>query len=67
MIRSMVDGLERKLAADGADLDGWLRLIRARGVLGEADKARQSYDTARTRASRTTRRRWRGSTAWRKR
>ena len=49
MIRSMVDGLEQKLAADGADLAGWLRLIRARGVLGEADRARRSYDTARAR------------------
>jgi cytochrome c-type biogenesis protein CcmH len=46
MIRSMVDGLEEKLKADGNDLDGWLRLIRARVVLGDTDKAKLAYDTA---------------------
>lgn len=46
MIRSMVDGLEEKLKANGKDLEGWLRLIRARGVLGEADKAKWAYDSA---------------------
>ena len=46
MIRSMVDGLEEKLAANPDDLDGWLRLIRSRAVLGEADKAKASYDKA---------------------
>ena len=49
MIRSMVDGLEEKLKADGTDLEGWLRLIRARGVLGERDKARAAYDAAKAR------------------
>ncbi|MGB7206757.1 MAG: c-type cytochrome biogenesis protein CcmI [Anderseniella sp.] len=39
MIRSMVDGLDTKLANDSSDLDGWLRLVRARIVLGEKDKA----------------------------
>ena len=46
MIRSMVDGLEEKLKVDSGDLEGWLRLIRARGVLGEAAKAKLAYDTA---------------------
>lgn len=46
MIRSMVDGLEEKLEANPDDLDGWLRLIRSRAVLGEADKARAAYDKA---------------------
>lgn len=46
MIGSMVDGLEQKLAANPDDLDGWLRLIRARAVLGEADKAKAAYDKA---------------------
>lgn len=46
MIRSMVDGLEERLAANPDDLDGWLRLIRSRAVLGEADKARAAYDKA---------------------
>jgi cytochrome c-type biogenesis protein CcmH len=46
MIRSMVDGLEQKLAANPDNLDGWLRLIRARAVLGDTDKAKAAYDKA---------------------
>ena len=46
MIRSMVDGLEERLAANPDDLDGWLRLIRSRAVLGEAGKAKEAYDKA---------------------
>jgi cytochrome c-type biogenesis protein CcmH len=46
MIRSMVDGLEEKLTANPNDLDGWLRLIRSRAVLGEASKAKAAYDKA---------------------
>ena len=48
MIRSMVDGLDERLKADGNDLEGWLRLIRARSVLNEADKASAAYKQART-------------------
>lgn len=46
MIRSMVDGLEQKLAANPDNLDGWLRLIRARVVLGDTDKAKAAYRKA---------------------
>ncbi|PZF77742.1 c-type cytochrome biogenesis protein CcmI [Aestuariivirga litoralis] len=46
MIRSMVDGLEQKLAANPDNLDGWLRLIRARVVLGDTDKAQAAYKKA---------------------
>jgi cytochrome c-type biogenesis protein CcmH len=46
MIRTMVDGLEEKLAANPGDLDGWLRLIRSRAVLGDTDKAKAAYDKA---------------------
>jgi cytochrome c-type biogenesis protein CcmH len=46
MIRSMVDGLEEKLAANPDDLDGWLRLIRSRAVLGDTAKAKAAYDKA---------------------
>lgn len=46
MIRSMVDGLEQKLAANPDNLDGWLRLIRARAVLGDTDKAKAAYAKA---------------------
>jgi cytochrome c-type biogenesis protein CcmH len=47
MIRSMVDGLETKLKTDGNNLGGWLRLIRARSVLNEPDKARAALASAR--------------------
>ncbi len=47
MIRSMVDGLARRLAEDGSDLNGWLRLAQARLVLGEPDAARRVLDEAR--------------------
>lgn len=47
MIRGMVDGLEARLAENGADIEGWLRLIRARTVLNEAEKARAALETAR--------------------
>ncbi len=39
MIRGMVARLAERLDRDGADLDGWLRLVRAYAVLGERDKA----------------------------
>ena len=47
MVRGMVDGLEKKLKADAADTEGWRRLIRARMVLGEPDRARAAYAAAR--------------------
>jgi cytochrome c-type biogenesis protein CcmH len=46
MIRGMVEGLDMRLAEDGSDLDGWLRLIRARMVLGEKDKAADALNRA---------------------
>jgi cytochrome c-type biogenesis protein CcmH len=46
MVRSMVEGLEEKLKADGSDQEGWARLIRSRTVLGEMDKARAAYAAA---------------------
>jgi cytochrome c-type biogenesis protein CcmH len=39
-IRGMVDGLATRLAEDSADVDGWLRLVRAYSVLKDTDKAR---------------------------
>jgi cytochrome c-type biogenesis protein CcmH len=47
MIRGMVDGLDEKLKANPQDIEGWLRLIRARTVLGDADKANAALATAR--------------------
>lgn len=46
MIRGMVDGLEERLKSAPGDLEGWQRLIRARAVLGEIDKARAAYSSA---------------------
>ncbi len=46
MVSQMVDGLERKLATDGNNEAGWLRLMRARMVMGQPDKARQARDKA---------------------
>lgn len=41
-IRGMVEGLATRLAQNGQDLEGWLRLVRAYTVLHEADKARSA-------------------------
>lgn len=46
MIRSMVEGLDERLSENGADIDAWLRLIRARVVLGEKDKAADALNRA---------------------
>lgn len=46
MVNQMVNGLERKLASDGRNEAGWLRLMRARMVMGQADKARRAKEDA---------------------
>lgn len=45
-IQSMVDRLAARLADEPDDLDGWLQLGRAYGVLGQSDKALEAYQTA---------------------
>ena len=47
MIRNMVEGLAERLKDNPNDLTGWLRLIRARKVLGEDDKAKAALSRAR--------------------
>jgi cytochrome c-type biogenesis protein CcmH len=47
MIRGMVKRLSDRLRADGRDLDGWMRLVRAYAVLGDRDKAKSAADDAR--------------------
>ncbi|MGI9464258.1 MAG: c-type cytochrome biogenesis protein CcmI [Aestuariivirgaceae bacterium] len=47
MIAGMVDRLAKRLAGDGDDLDGWLRLINARIVLGQQDEAQAAFKKAR--------------------
>lgn len=48
MIRGMVDRLATRLQQNGDDVEGWLRLVRAYMVLGEADKVRAAQADART-------------------
>jgi len=47
IIRGMVDGLAEKLSRNGADIDGWLRLVRAYTVLKDNDKALAALADAR--------------------
>lgn len=47
MVRGMVDRLAARLNANGSDLDGWLKLVRAYTVLGERDKAKAAVSDAR--------------------
>lgn len=49
MVRGMVDGLQSRLDNGEGGIDEWLRLIRARSVLGEADKAKTAAGEARKR------------------
>lgn len=46
MIEGMVEGLAVRLEQDPNDIDGWLRLIRARAVMGDVDQARRDLDSA---------------------
>lgn len=46
MIRGMVDNLAQRLEREGGDLQGWLRLARARMVLGEPEAADAALRTA---------------------
>ena len=39
MVKAMVDRLAARLAANPKDADGWIRLMRSRSVLGDADGA----------------------------
>ena len=39
-------GVQRIGDGNSRDLEGWQRLIRARAVLGEMDKARAAYTSA---------------------
>lgn len=51
MVRGMVDRLAERLAQNGDDLDGWLRLMRAYNVLGEPGQARDAVAKARAQFS----------------
>jgi cytochrome c-type biogenesis protein CcmH len=47
MIHGMVERLATRLKQNGDDVEGWLRLVRAYMVLGDADKARAASSDAR--------------------
>ena len=47
MVHGMVERLAARLATDGSDVDGWLRLVRSYLVLGERDKAQAATTNAR--------------------
>jgi cytochrome c-type biogenesis protein CcmH len=47
MIRGMVQRLANRLHADGKDVDGWMRLVRAYAILGDRDKAKDAAADAR--------------------
>lgn len=47
MIQQMVDGLAERLEADGKDLAGWQRLLRAYAALGQKNKATDALTKAR--------------------
>ena len=46
MIRSMVARLADRLAKNGDDVEGWLKLIRAYSVLADTEKAKQAIGDA---------------------
>jgi cytochrome c-type biogenesis protein CcmH len=46
MIRGMVEGLATRLDQSPRDVEGWIKLIRSRTVLGETESARQALDRA---------------------
>lgn len=47
MVQQMVAGLADRLARDGSDLEGWLKLIRSHAVLGDRQAAMQALRSAR--------------------
>ena len=47
MVRGMVSRLAERLKQDGADVEGWLRLLRAYMVLGDKEQARAAASDAR--------------------
>lgn len=49
MVRSMVEGLAARLAAEGGPAEDWARLIGALGVLGETARARAIWTEAQDR------------------
>jgi cytochrome c-type biogenesis protein CcmH len=47
MVGGMVERLAQRLRANGDDIDGWVRLVRAYMVMGQSEKAKQAAADAR--------------------
>jgi cytochrome c-type biogenesis protein CcmH len=47
VVRGMVDGLAERLKKDGSDQEGWVRLVRAYGVLNDPEKKTTAIADAR--------------------
>lgn len=45
MVKGMVDRLANRLKRDPKDADGWMRLMRARMVLGDTEAAREAHQS----------------------
>jgi cytochrome c-type biogenesis protein CcmH len=45
MVKGMVDRLANRLKREPKDADGWMRLMRARMVLGDTEAARQAHQS----------------------
>lgn len=45
MVKGMVDRLANRLKREPKDADGWMRLMRARMVLGETEAAREAHQS----------------------
>lgn len=48
MIRGMVEGLASRLEQSPRDVEGWIKLIRSRLVLGQVDEAKRALERALT-------------------
>jgi len=46
MIQRMVDSLADRLEQSPHDIDGWIKLIRSRSVLGDKEKAKLALEKA---------------------
>ena len=46
MIRSMVDGLAKKLQTNPKDVDGWIMLMRSQAALGQSGDAKATRQSA---------------------
>jgi cytochrome c-type biogenesis protein CcmH len=46
MVDDIIGGLERRLASNPRDADGWVLLMRSRMVMGQPDRARAALSNS---------------------